>query len=457
MSANQLVIQNGRVIDPASGYDEISDVLIEDGRIISIGPTSSESGAPARRFDASGCIVAPGLIDPHVHLREPSKSHDETIATGAASAINGGFTTIACMPNTQPTLDSPEMVRYVQSRAAEAKRARVFVVGAATEARHGEMLAPIGGMAHAGALAFSDDGDVVANAGIMEKVLRTVKSFDRAFMQHCQEPSLTRGGVMNAGPLATRLGLKGWPAVAEELIIERDIRLNRRIGADYHVQHVSGAGSVDIIRRARDAGQPVTAEASPHHLLLTEDTCAAYDPMAKMNPPLRTARDVEALKQGIADGVITILATDHAPHPLHTKQTDFTNAAFGIVGLDCALPLYAEALIAGGVVDWPEMLAMMTIHPAHLLGLDRMGLGRLTEGGPADVTIIDPDHDWTIEADRFASTGRNCPFDGREAKGRAIASFIAGRIRLDRESKRHNAPTSGETAGRSGAAQQTAY
>jgi len=441
MPSHRLIIHNGRVIDPASGRDASADIVIENDRIVAIDSTRQHSAnAATHMIDAHGCIVAPGLIDPHVHLREPSTTHEETIATGATAGIHGGFTTIACMPNTQPTLDSPEMVRYVQTRAGEAGRARVFVVAAATQDRKGEALAPIAGLAHAGAIAFSDDGDVVAEPAMMEKVLRSAKACDRPFMQHCQEPTLTRGASMNAGALATRLGLKGWPAVAEELIIERDVRLNQRIGAHYHVQHVSCAGSVDIVTRAQQAGQPITAEASPHHLLLTEDACADYNTMAKMNPPLRTARDIDALKQAIADGVIFILATDHAPHPLHTKQTDFASASFGIVGLECALPLYRRALIDAGVLDWPAMLAMMTIHPARLLGLDRLGLGQLTVGGPADITIIDPDHEWTIRSDRFASAGRNCPFDGWAVRGRPRAVIVGGRVLLDHGSATPAAP-----------------
>jgi dihydroorotase len=413
------------VIDPASGFDHTADVLIQDGVVREINTDPSRLKAQSlqsevQTIDAEGCIVAPGLVDIHVHLREPSPIHRETIASGAASAINGGFTTVCCMPNTNPPLDTAEWVEFVQHKSDVAGAARVFAVGCASKQRKGEELAEIASMARAGAVGFSDDGEVVADAGLMAKALKTIASVDSVFMQHCQEPTLTRGGVMNAGPLATKLGLGGWPAVAEEIIIERDIRLNRDIGCRYHAQHVSSGGSVDLIRAARAAGQPVSGEASPHHLLLTEDACDGYNTQAKMNPPLRSKRDIEQLKKGIADGTITVLATDHAPHLPETKNTDFASASFGIIGLDCALPLYVKALIEDGVLDWPAMLAMMTIQPARLVRLDQRGIGRLTPGLIGDVTVIDPQMQWTLDVASFASVGRNCPFNGWKAERSAV-------------------------------------
>ncbi|MCH8152438.1 MAG: dihydroorotase [Planctomycetes bacterium] len=431
---SQLLIHGGRVIDPTSGFDQTADVVISDDVVIEIDRVSP--GRDVQRIDAEGCIVAPGLIDVHVHLREPHPDHEETIHSGCAAAINGGFTTICCMPNTQPPIDSAPLVELLRSKGERAQGARLFVAGCATKDRRGEQLAAIAGMAKAGAVAFTDDGHCVADAGLMDKVLRTVHAAGRCFMQHCQEPTLTQHADMNAGPLAAKLGLTGWPGVAEEIIIERDIRLNRSIGCRYHAQHLSSGDSVEIIRRARAEGQPVTAEVTPHHLLLTEDLCDGYNTMAKVNPPLRTTSDIDHLKAGVADGTITILATDHAPHPLHRKQVDFADAAFGIVGLDCALPLYIKALIGGpdgrGVIDWPAMLAMMTINPARLLGLDRMGLGALAVGGPADVTVIDPQLPWTIDPGEFASRGKNCPFTGWNVQGRAVATIVAGELRLMR-------------------------
>ncbi len=421
-----LLIQGGRVIDPASGFDQTADLLISDGVVAAIGPLPHDGGV--ERIDAEGCIVAPGFIDVHVHFREPDPDHRETIAAGCAAAAGGGFTSICCMPNTRPPIDSPELVDFVQRRGRLARGSRVFAAGCASEARRGRRPARIAAMSEAGAVAFTDDGDCVVDAGLMAGILKTVRAARRCFMQHCQEPAMTRGASMNAGALATRLALGGWPAEAEQVIIERDVRLNRDIGCRYHAQHLSSRGSVELIREAvRGGGQPVTAEASPHHLSLTEHRCDGYDTSAKVNPPLRTADDVAGLKEGIADGSITILATDHAPHPPQSKLVEFEAAAFGIVGLETALPLYLNALVEDGVIDLPAMLAMMTCHPAGLLGIDRMGLGALAVGGPADVTVFDPHLEWVIRAGEFASTGRHCPFEGRAVRGRVIATVVAGR------------------------------
>ena len=433
-----ILIRGGRVIDPARTFDETADVLLADGVVQQIsrkpGAIDGKSIDGVTIIDADGCIVCPGLLDIHVHLREPSMGslHRETIATGSSSALNGGFTTVCCMPNTNPPLDSAVMVEFIHMRAAQADGARIRVVGCASKSRKGEELAEIGSMANAGAVAFSDDGEVVADAGLMQRVLRTVKAHDRVFMQHCQDPALTRGGVMNAGSLATKLGLGGWPAIAEELIIERDVRINRDIGCRYHAQHVSSGGSIEILERAQKAGQPVTGEVAPHHLLLTEDACAEYDTNAKMNPPLRTQRDINQLREAVARGVITILGTDHAPHSPETKNTDFTSATFGIVGLDCALPLYARALIEESVLDWPQMLTLMTINSARLVGLESGGAGMLTPQLSGDVSIIDPNMAWTIDVDDFRTTGRNCPFHGWNVKGRAIAAIVGGRLKMER-------------------------
>ncbi len=434
-----LLIQGGRVIDPQSGLDETADVLISAGTIRQVGRVSSAPSG-ARRLDAAGCIVAPGLIDVHVHFREPHPEHEETVRTGSASAINGGFTSVCCMPNTRPPLDSAAAVEQVLQAGRVAGGARVFVAGCASAGRAGKAPAPIAAMAAAGAVAFTDDGACVADGPLLGRVLRAVRGANACFMQHCQDPALAGDGQMNAGPLADRLGLAGWPAAAEEGIVERDIRLNRPIGCRYHAQHLSSGGSAALVRAARAAGQPVSAEVTPHHLLLTQDLCAGGNTAAKVNPPLRTRRDIDQLKEAVADGTISVLATDHAPHPARRKNVDFARAAFGLVGLDCALALYIKALVEDGVVDMKSMLAMMTCNPAALIGLDRQGLGRLAVDGPADVTVIDPGLQWTIRAADFATTGRNCPFEGWAVHGRAIATIVAGELRLLRDRNRAGGP-----------------
>lgn len=459
------------MIDPASGFDQIADVAIADGLIAAVGKNLSTSHAQ-RVIKADGCIVSPGLIDPHVHLREPGMEEAETIKSGTAAAVVGGFTSVCCMPNTTPAIDDDAMVEFVYTQAEREGSCRVFPVAAATKGRKGDELAEMGLMARSGAVGFSDDGDCIASAGIMLRALNYIKPTGLAFMQHCQEPTLTRGASMHAGSVSTRLGLVGWPRIAEEIIIERDVRLNAGVGCRYHVQHLSSGGSVEIVRRARAAGQPVTAEASPHHLLLTCDvvetgrsipevvttaatTAAttarspAYWTNAKMNPPLRERSDINAMLEGIADGTITVLATDHAPHTPERKSLEFEAAPFGIVGLETALPLYIKALIEPGVIDWPRLIAMLTIEPARLCGLDRLeagerggwgavygpakrslglGLGRLHVGSAGDVTVIDPNREWTINAGSFKSLCRNTPFDGWKVKGRAAVTVVGGEV-----------------------------
>ena len=423
-----VLLRGGRVICPASNLDATADVLLADGRVAAVSTRRGELAASgADTVECEGHLVVPGLIDPHVHLREPGGEHKETIASGTAAAVAGGFTSVCCMPNTAPCLDSAPLVEFVRLRAREANLARVFVAGAATVGRAGEQLAPMAAMKQAGAVAFTDDGDGIASAQMMGRVLQMAKAVGCTFMQHCQEASLTQGAAMNAGPLQAKLGLGAWPAIAEELMLERDVMLNRGIGARYHAQHLSAAGSAEIIRRARAAGQPVSGEASPHHLLLTDAACDGYNTMAKMNPPLRTAADVQALRAAVADGTIDVLATDHAPHADAEKARDFANAPFGIVGLEHALPLYREALVDSGAIGWPRLIALMTIQPARLLGLDAMGLGTLRVGAPADVTVIAPDAGWTVDPAAARSKSHNTPFAGRALRARATHVFVDGR------------------------------
>ncbi len=422
-----ILIVSGRVMDPATGLDAVRDVAISGGVIQAIGAGLPRSPAD-RIIDAQGCLVTPGLIDPHVHLREPGHEYKESIATGTAAAVAGGFTSVCCMPNTSPAIDTPEIVRFVIDRAAHTGRCRVFPVAAATKGRQGEELTEIALLDAAGAVAFSDDGDCVPNPGMMAKVLTAVARTGKVFMQHCQEQTLTRGSAMHAGGVSVRLGLTGWPRIAEEIVIERDVLLNRAAGCRYHVQHLSSGASVDIVRRARAAGQAVTAEASPHHLLLTHDVCDGYNTLGKVNPPLRERADIEAIRAGVADGTITVLATDHAPHSADEKALPFEEAPMGMVGLETALPLYREALVDTGAISWMRLIELLTVQPALLCGLDSHGLGRLTVGGPADITVIDHDAAWTIDADDFAGKSRNTPFDGRAVKGRAIVTIVAGNV-----------------------------
>lgn len=426
---NSLLIHGGRIIDPESGIDSTGDLLVRGGRIETISLDSPLTVDADSSIDAEGCLVTPGLIDPHVHLREPSEGqqHRETIAIGSRAALAGGFTTICSMPNTQPPPDTPDRVRDLMARGKAANQARVYPIACGTRNRSGQEATDVKALLDAGAQGISDDGDGVASDAIMDRILEQVAAADTCFMQHCQDPEMTRGAAMNAGPLAIRMGLGEWPPMAETSMISRDVELNRRHGARYHAQHLSCAGSVDVIRSARSEGQTVTAEASPHHLLLTEDACRDYNTIAKVNPPLRTANDIQAIKDGIAEGVITILATDQAPHPPQAKATDFASAAFGMVSIECALPLYKRALVDDGVIQWPRLIAMLTIEPARLVGLQHAG--RLLEGGPADITLIDPDLEWTIDSGSFISTGRNCPFDGWSVTGRSLASIVAGEVR----------------------------
>lgn len=419
------------MVDPSTRFDKVCDVLVDRGGVLKVGKrVPAAPGCVV--IDAKGLLVAPGFIDPHVHLRQPGGEHKETLESGSRAALAGGFTTLCCMPNTTPALDTPELVAFVRDQA---RRVSIHAVAAATKGRRGEELAEIELLAQAGAVGFSDDGDCIASAGMMARVLTAVARTGKPFMQHCQEPTLTRGAAMHSGAVSLRLGLGGWPRVAEEIIIERDIRLNRGIGCRYHVQHISSAGSVELVKRARRDGEPVTAEASPHHLHLTDEACDGYNTLAKVNPPLREKADVQALRQGVADGTITILATDHAPHTVDEKQLPFEDAPFGLVGLETALPLYAEALVHTGAISWPRLIALLTIEPARLCGLDsddvrdgRGPHGRLVEGGRGDITLIDPDQRWTIDESCLAGKSTNTPFLGTRVRGRVVGTICGGEL-----------------------------
>lgn len=419
-----ILIRGGRIVDPAQQIDEVTDLAIKDGKIAAVAAQCPSS--VDETLDAAGLIITPGLIDMHVHLREPGFEEDETIETGTAAAAVGGFTAVACMPNTSPPLDNDSAIEFVLRQAARMAHTRVYPIGALTEGRHGKELAEIGLMVRAGAIAFSDDGDGIADAAVCLRAMRYVSMFDRLFIQHCQDPSLSGGGCMNAGPTATRLGLPGIPAIAEIIMAQRDITLAAQTSVRYHVAHVSTAATVELVRQAKRAGQRVTAEACPHHLLLTDEACGDYGTNFKMNPPLRTRADVDALREGVRDGTIDCLVTDHAPHRRETKEHEFQFAPFGVIGLEFAVPLFIKALVSTGIIDWPQLVRAMSTRPAELLGV--VG-GTLKVGQPADVTLIDPEHEWTIDAERMHSKSQNTPFDGEQVVGKAVGTLIDGQWR----------------------------
>ena len=421
-----MLIKGGRVIDPANGLDGVADVLVADGRIAAVGP-ELKAPAGAEIIDADGLIVSPGLIDMHVHLREPGSELEETIASGSRAAVAGGFTTVCAMPNTDPCTDNEGAVEFVFSRARAADQANVLPIGAITVGRQGEQMAELGQMVRAGAVAFSDDGDSVRNSSLLRQCLTYGKMFGKPFISHAEDKDLAGSGVMHAGPLSARLGLPGIPAAAEEIIVARDIMLARMTGAKLHIAHLSTAGSCDLVRRAKAAGIAVSAEVTPHHLALTDESVAGFDPVFKMNPPLRTAADVAALKAALKDGTIDCLASDHAPHEPEEKDLEFAFAPFGVIGLESTLAIVIRELIDSEILSWPELVAKLTINPARVLGLDR---GTLSVGVPADITLIDPDLEWTIDARRFESKSRNCPFDGETVRGKAVATIVGGKVKF---------------------------
>jgi len=419
---NDILITNGRVIDPARGTDEVADVAIRGGRIARVGKVR---GKARETIDAAGRIVCPGLIDLHVHCREPGHEEEETIATASAAAVAGGFTTICAMPNTHPPLDDDTAVNYVVRRSAEADLARVLPVGCITKGREGKELAEMGLMAEVGAVGFSDDGSGVASTSVMQRALQYTGMLGVPLMQHCQDADLL-GGHMNSGAVAVRLGLGGIASSGEQIMLRRDLELVERTGARYHAQHLSSAGSVELVRQAKAKGLPVTAEATCHHLLLTDAACVGYDPNYKMNPPLRSADDVDALRRGVADGAIDCLATDHAPHSAEEKELEFSLAPFGIISLECALGLYVKALIRTKLLDWPGLIARMTVNPAAVINRPAPSLA---PGEAADLTVIDPKKRWTVKVDSFLCKSRNCPYDGWRLSGRAVATIVDGRIK----------------------------
>lgn len=417
------LITNGRIICPDQKIDKKMNVVVRDGKIAEL---TTSSPAADETIDAGGMIVAPGLIDMHVHLREPGKEDEETIRSGSAAAVAGGFTAVACMPNTEPAVDNEASSEFVVLQAERTGLARIYPVGAITKGRKGEELSEIGQLSRGGTVAFSDDGAPVSNAVIMRRGLEYVKMFNKVVIEHCEDKNLTGEGVMNEGLLSTILGLPGIPSAAEEVAIARNIILCEMTGARLHIAHASTAGGVELIRLAKKKGIQVTAEVTPHHLILTDECVRTYDPVYKMGPPLRTQKDVDALRAGLKDGTIDVIATDHAPHTAEKKQLEFSQAPFGVIGLESALGVLSTHL-AEKVLTWPELIATMTIKPAKILGLMQ---GTLRQGADADITIIDPNMKWTIDANKFKSKSRNCPFHGWEVKGRAVRTIVGGKTKF---------------------------
>ncbi len=419
-----LVLTGGRVIDPSKNLDQTADVLIQDGKITGIAPSIGRpDGAEVR--DVRGQVVAPGLVDIHVHLREPGNEDEETVATGARAAAAGGFTAICAMPNTDPVTDNQAAVGFIVRQSVRAGLARVYPIGAVSVGQRGEKLAEFGEMVGAGAVAVSDDGRPVVSGHLMRTALEYALTFDIAVADHCEEPTLAAGGVMHEGLVATRLGLKGIPSAAEEIMVARNVLLAELTGGRVHLCHMSTRGSAELIRRAKERGVRVTAEVTPHHLALTDHACENYDTHAKMNPPLREAADVAALRQALKEGVIDCIASDHAPHAYDEKEAAFDDAPFGIVGLETAFAVAHSELVQGGVLTLPELVARMSTLPARVFGLTG---GTLQPGAAADVCVLDPKQRWTVDPARFFTKCRNTPFAGRELVGRPTLTLVAGKI-----------------------------
>ncbi|HMA01378.1 MAG TPA: dihydroorotase [Gemmatimonadaceae bacterium] len=423
-ATRDVLLEGGHVIDPATGRDEVADVLLRGGKVEALGRGLGRPDG-AEVLDCAGAYVVPGLIDVHCHLREPGREDVETIATGARAAAAGGFTAICAMPNTEPVTDNQAAVGFIIRQASRVPAARVHPVGAISVGQKGESRAEFGEMVGAGAVAVSDDGRPVVSAHLMRTALEYAQTFGIPVIDHCEELTLAHGGSMNEGIVSARLGLKGIPAEAEEIMVIRDILLARRTGGHVHLAHMSTKGSVELIRWGKERGINVTAEVTPHHLTLTESAVEGYRTAAKMNPPLRTEEDVEVLRQALRDGTIDLIATDHAPHHYDAKDREFADAPFGIVGLETALALVVTELVDGGVIDFRTLVDRMSTRPARLFGL--MG-GTLAKGSVADVTVFDPTYEWSVDPATFLSKGRNTPYAGKSLRGRAVYTVVGGAV-----------------------------
>jgi dihydroorotase len=424
MAERSILLKGGRVVDPSQDVDEVGDVLLVDGRIAGRGG-SLDGPDDAEVLDVSGLVVTPGLVDVHVHLREPGGEHKETIATGARAAAAGGYTSVCAMPNTDPPIDDPAAVGYVLAQGLRAGAARVYPVGAVSVGQKGERLTLVGEMVEAGAVAITDDGRPVSDSGLMRLALEYATTFDIPVANHCEDLNLSRGGSMNEGVVSTRLGITGIPSAAEDVMIARDLYLAELTGGRLHIQHVSTRNGVRMIRMARERGVRVTAEATPHHFTLTDEAVVGYRTEAKVNPPLRGAADVEAVREGVRDGTLDCIATDHAPHHYDEKEQAFEDAPMGLVGLETALGLGLTELVHGGLIDLPTLIHRMSTAPARAFGLPG---GTLAEGAPADVTVLDPDAEWEVDPGRFLSKSQNTPFGGRTLRGRPVRTLVGGRV-----------------------------
>ncbi len=419
-----LLLKGGRVVDPSQNLDAVRDLLLADGKVVALGE-GLDAPDGARTLDCSGLVVTPGLIDVHVHLREPGGEHKETIASGARAAAAGGFTAVCAMPNTDPPIDDPASVGFVVAEGRRAGASRIYPVGCISAGRKGERLALIGEMVDAGAVAITDDGSPVMDSGLMRLALEYATAFGIPVADHPEDVTLSGKGVMNEGLVSARLGLPGKPNIAEEIHIVRDLLLAELTGAHIHLQHVSTSFGVESIRRAKERGVHVTAEASPHHLTLTEAAVEGYRTDAKMNPPLRTETDRAAVRAGLADGTLDVIATDHAPHHYDEKEAAFADAPNGIVGLETAVGIVLTHVVGEGVIDLPTMVERMSCQPARAFKLEG---GTLAEGAVADVTVIDPEAVWTVDPAAFLSRSRNTPYDGWELKGRARYTVVGGNV-----------------------------
>lgn len=420
---SEIFLKGGLVLDPSSGREAKGDVLIRDGKIADGKPSKD-----AQVIQVDGCVVTPGLIDPHVHLREPGQSAKETIATGTAAAVAGGFTSVIAMPNTSPVADGPNTIAWMKQRARETGLANVFPTGTISMGQKGEQLAPIGSLRQAGVVAITDDGHCIQSAELMRRALEYARMFDLPVLDHCEDRSLSAGGVMNEGKWSRILGLPAWPGIAEEVIVSRNVLLAELTGARVVCQHMSTAGSIRILRDAKKRGIPIEGEASPHHMTLTDDCVEGYDTSFKMNPPLRTKADVEEVKRGVVDGTIRFLATDHAPHCSYEKEVEFDEAPFGVVGLETAVGIYLTELVHSGLMPLREVVDRMSFFPGKYF---QLGRGTLAVGAVADVTVLDIGRTWSVKKSEFRSLGKNTPFEGRELKGRAVFTIVDGKIRHD--------------------------